>query len=106
LTINDARYRGSAGEGSPSLLFIDPVARYKDLADRFASGRLAVATREAHQICFTVLGRNGIDLGDNITLNDAPDELINGTGYIRAIRHRFGDESGFVTDIRVSLAVD
>ena len=80
LTANDAAYRGSAGDGSPSLLVIDPVARYKDLAERFAAGRLALAAREAHQIALTVLGRNRIDLGDDIALSDVPDALIDGTG--------------------------
>ena len=106
LTANDAAYRGSAGDGSPSLLVIDPVARYKDLAERFAAGRLALAAREAHQIALTVLGRNRIDLGDDIALSDVPDALIDGTGYIRAIRHRFDDVSGFVTDIRISVTAD
>ena len=106
LTVNDAAYQGSAGDGSPSLLIIDPVARYKDLAERFAAGRLALAAREAHQIEVTVLGRNRIDLGDDIALSEVPDALIDGTGYIRAIRHRFDDVTGFLTDIRVSLTAD
>jgi hypothetical protein len=106
LTVDDADYRGSVGGGSPSLLIIDPVARYKDLADRFAAGRLAVAAREAHQVHLTVLGRAKIDLGNDITSSEVPDELVNGTGYIRAIRHRFGDGEGFVTNLRISLAVD
>ena len=106
LTINDAGYRGAAGDGSPSLLIIDPVARYKDLAERFAAGRLAVSAREAHQIRLTVLGRSGIELGDNIRLTDTPDALLNGAGYVRAIRHRFSDETGFLTDMRISLGAD
>ena len=106
LTVNDAAYRGSAGDGSPSLLVIDPVARYKDLAERFAAGRLALAARAAHQIEVTVLGRNRIDLGDDIALSGVPDALIDGAGYIRALRHRFDDVTGFVTDVRISLTAD
>ena len=106
LTINDADYRGSDGDGDPKLLVRDPVARYKDLADRFAAGRLATAARVAHQVCVTVLGRPTVDLGDDISTTEVPEELLNGSGYVRAIRHRFGDEMGFVTDLRISLAVE
>jgi hypothetical protein len=103
LTTNDADYRGSAGDGEPALLVRDPVARTKDLADRFAAGRLAVAARTAREVSITVLGRPQVDLGDTIAVADVPDETVNGDGYVRAIRHRFGDETGFVTEMRISV---
>ena len=102
LTANDADYRGSAGAGSPALLIRDAAARYKDLAERFAAGRLAVAAREAHQVSIAVLGQPQLDLGDPINVNEVSDDLLNGAGYIRALRHRFGDGIGFVTDIKIS----
>jgi hypothetical protein len=102
LTVNDADYRGEAGDKTPGLRVIDPVARYKDLAERFAAGLLTVAAREAHQIHISVLGRSTLDLGDDIVVSEVADELSNGTGYIRAIRHRFDPEKGFVTDLRIS----
>ncbi len=103
LTVKDRDYRGAAGNGAPHLLVLDPAARTQDLADRFAAGYLAVAARTAYQIRLTLLGRSQVDLGDSITASDVPDGLINGRGYVRAIRHRFGADSGFVTDLRVSL---
>lgn len=103
LTTNDRDYKGSAGGGEPTLLVRDPVARTKDLAGRFAAGRLAVAARTAHEVSITVLGRPQIDLGDAVTTADVPDEAINGSGYVRAIKHRFGERSGFLTDVRISL---
>ena len=106
LTVNDADYRGSAGSGSRRTLVVDPAARYKDLADRFAAGRLALAAREAWQIHLRVLGRGGIDLGDTVSASGVEDAFVNGTGYVRAIRHRFDAGSGFVTDLRLSLAVE
>ncbi|MBI1925835.1 hypothetical protein HYR99_16495 [Candidatus Poribacteria bacterium] len=105
LTTSDADYRGSAGDGHPTLLILDPVARTRDLADRFAAGRQAAAARTAHQVQLTVLGRPQVDLGDSITATDLPDERINGSGYVRAIRHRFGEGIGFVTDFRISVGV-
>ena len=103
LTTDDADYMGSAGDGEPALLVRDPVARTKDLADRFAAGRLAVAARSAREVSITVLGRPQVDLGDTIAVADVPDETVNGSGYVRAIRHRFGDDAGFLTEMRVSL---
>jgi hypothetical protein len=103
LTTDDADYRGTAGDASPALLVRDPVARTKDLADRFAAGRLAVAARAAREVSVTVLGRPQVDLGHTVAVADVPDETVNGGGYVRAIRHRFGDEAGFVTEMRVSL---
>ena len=103
LTTDDADYMGSAGDADPALLVRDPVARTKDLADRFAAGRLAVAARSAREVSITVLGRPQVDLGDTIAVADVPDETVNGSGYVRAIRHRFGDDAGFLTEMRVSL---
>lgn len=102
LSINDADYRGSAGSGAPRRLVLDPAARTKDLADRFAAGHLAVATRRADNVWVTVLGRPGVELGDSITVSDVPDGVLNGAGYVRAIRHRLGEVLGFLSDLRVS----
>jgi phage protein D len=103
LTTDDADYTGTAGDVAPVLLVRDPVARTKDLADRFAAGRLAVAARTARGVSITVLGRPQVDLGHTVAVADVPDETVNGSGYVRAIRHRFDDESGFVTEMRISL---
>lgn len=103
LTTNDDDYRGTAGDGDPVLLVRDPAARTKDLADRFAAGRLAVAARTAREVSVTVLGRSRVDLGDTVVTQDVPDESVNGSGYVRAIRHRFGEGTGFLTDMRISL---
>jgi phage protein D len=106
LTVNDADYRGSAGSGGPRLILLDPAARTKDLADRFAAGRLAVARRAANQLRVTVLGRPDVDLGADVSAADVPDALAAGSGYVRAVRHRFGAATGFVTDLRVSVEAD
>ena len=103
LTTDDADYMGSAGDGGPELLVRDPVARTKDLADRFAAGRLAVAARTARETSISVLGRPQVDLGHTIAVDGVPEEAVNGSGYVRAIRHRFGDEAGFLTEMRISL---
>jgi hypothetical protein len=104
LTINDSDYRGSAGSGAPNLLVIDPAARTRDLADRFAAGHLATKQRTAHQVTITVLGRPQLDLGDSISVGDVPDGLLNGNGYVRAIRHRCSVTHGFLTDFRIGVS--
>ncbi len=103
LTVNDADYRGEAGDGAPARLILDPAARTKDIADRFAAGSLATAARRAHQVRIRVLGRPQVDLGDTITVGDAPDGLLNGEGYIRTLQHSFDSEAGFVSDLQIAL---
>jgi len=103
LTVDDSDYRGSAGSGDPHLTLLDPAARTKDLADRFAAGRLALARRTANQVWVSVLGRPTVDLGADGSAADVPDALAGGEGYVRALRHRFGPDTGFVTDLRFSV---
>jgi phage protein D len=105
LTVDDSDYQGEAGSEEPTLLVIDPSARTKDIADRFAAGRLATAQRGAHQVTIRVLGRPQVDLGDTIQIGVAPDELINASGYIRGLQHHFDGDQGFVTDMRIAVSV-
>ena len=101
LTTDPADYRGSAGGGER--LVIDAVARTKDLADRFATGIMTVGERTAHVVRATVLGRPGLDLGDTVDVKGHADAIAAGSGYVRALRHRFDGARGFVTDVRVAV---
>jgi hypothetical protein len=103
LSVNDTDFRGQAGSGDRPLLLLDAVARTKDLADRFAAGRLAVVQRVAHQVQIRVLGRAAVDLGHSLSVRDVPDALLNGAGYVRALCHTFDADNGFVTDLRISV---
>lgn len=103
LTANDADYRGSAGGGERLRVVHDPAARTKDLADRFAAGRLSVAGRRAHETEITVMGRPEVDLGETLTTEGLGDGAMNASGYVRAIRHRFGENSGFTTTFRICV---
>lgn len=106
LTSNDTDYQGSAGDGTPARLIIDPSARTKDLADRFAAGLLTTSERKANEIRVRIPGRAQLDLGDTVSTADIADDLLNGTGYIRAIRHRFDAHGGFITELRISQDVN
>lgn len=101
LTTDPADYRGTAGSGD--LLVVDAVARTKDLADRFATGIMSVGERTAHVVLATVLGRPGLDLGATVDVSGHADSVAAGSGYVRALRHRFDDARGFVTDVRVAV---
>lgn len=101
LTTNEEAQR--SGQGTPELLVLDPVARTQDLVRIFAEGRQTVANRTAHEVWLRVLGRPTVDLGDSVSPSALPDALMNGNGYVRALRHRLSDTAGFVTDIRVAI---
>jgi phage protein D len=104
LTTDDSSFQGEAGSGSPKRLVHDAVARTKDLADRFAAGYRVVGSRDTQQLSIRVLGRPQLDLGDTVTVAEVTDDLVNGSGYVRAIRHRFDPDAGFVTDLRVAVS--
>lgn len=101
LTATDSDYEDSAGSG-PELLVIDPTARTKDMAGRFAAGYAASLNRQTTDIHLTVLGMPTLELGDSTGASGAPESGLNASGYIKGLRHRFGPQEGFVTDIVVS----
>ena len=106
LTTDDSDYQGEASgdTDTPALLVIDGAARTKDIADRFAAGMLATGQRGTHQVTIRVLGRPQVDLGDTIQVGAAPEELINASGYVRALHHFLDPERGFVTDVRIVVS--
>lgn len=103
LTTKDTDLLGTSGSGASTRLILDPAARTKDLADRFAAGYRATGDRALHQVRLWVLGRPQVDLGDPINLADHPDAALNGEGYLRGVRHRFNSTVGFVTELTVAL---
>lgn len=102
LTTTDSDYEGSSGDGDP-LLVIDPAARTKDLADRFAAGYAATLGQRASEIRLTVQGIASLELGDASGASGAPESALNASGFVKGLRHRFGERDGFVTDIALAL---
>ncbi len=96
LTAKDSDFEDSAGSGE-ELLIIDPLARTKDMAGRFASGYLAGLGRKRRGLKVTLLGRPDRELGADLSTVDAPEELLNAKGFIKGLRHRFG-AGGFLTE--------
>lgn len=97
LTAKDTEFQDSAGDGE-ELIVTDSLARTQDMAGRFAAGYLAGLRRKRREVRVSFLGRAALDLGDNLETVDAPDALLNGRGFVKAIRHRFGGGLGFVTE--------
>jgi hypothetical protein len=101
LAAADSQYEGSSGDG-PELLVTDPAARTKDMAGRFAAGYATSFNRRSRDIRISVLGLPALELGDSTGGSGAPVAALNASGYVKALRHRFGFLEGFVTDIVVS----
>jgi hypothetical protein len=101
LTATDSDYEDSAGSG-PDLLVLDPTARTKDMAGRFAAGYFAGLDRLTAGVRLTVLGMAALELGDATGASGAPEAGLNASGYIKGLRHRFGPLEGFVTDVLMS----
>jgi hypothetical protein len=103
LTANDRDFRGHAGSGDETRVVFDGAARTKDLADRFAAGRLESLRRGHAVVSFTVLGRPQLELGDAVQVSGLPAGESALGGYVRRIRHRFGETVGFVTDVAMQV---
>src|SRR5262249_60153534 len=98
----DAGFEGSCGDGD-ELLVIDAAARTKDMAARFAAGYAASFGRLSGEAQLTVLGMPSLELGDNVGVSDVPESGLNASGYVKGLRHRFGFQEGFLTDVLVSV---
>jgi len=101
LTATDSDFQDSSGDGA-ELLVIDPAARTKDMAGRFAAGYAASFARRTGEIRLTVQGLPKLELGDSSGATGTPDAGLSKPGYVKGLRHRFGVLEGFVTDIVVS----
>ncbi|HEX6908901.1 MAG TPA: hypothetical protein VF142_00820 [Longimicrobium sp.] len=105
LTALDADFQDSAGSGD-ELLVVDPLARTKDMAGRFAAGYLANLRRTRRSLRITVPGDPALELGADLQTVDAPDGLLNAQGFVTAIRHRFGAGIGFLTEATLSVEAE
>jgi hypothetical protein len=101
LTATDTDYEDSAGDGDDYLI-TDSAARTKDMAGRFAAGYAAAFGRRSASLRLSVLGMPALELGDSLGASGAPEDGLNRSGTITALRHRFGAREGFATDITLA----
>ena len=102
LTAKDTDYQDSAGSGDEWLI-TDGAARTKDMALRFAEGYAAAFARRARAVRVSVLGMPTVELGDSLSTSEAPEAGLNASGTVTALRHRFGERDGFVTDLTIGV---
>lgn len=102
LTAKDTDYEDSSGSGDEWLI-TDTTARTKDMALRFAQGYAAAFNRRTSAVRVSVLGMPALELGDSLGASGAPESGLNVQGVVTALRHRFGERDGFVTDVTISL---
>jgi hypothetical protein len=101
LTATDSDYEDSAGSGDEWLV-TDSAARTKDMAGRFAAGYAAAFGRRSASIRLSVLGMPALELGDALGASGAPEAGLNARGTVTALRHRFGERDGFVTELTLA----
>jgi hypothetical protein len=101
LTATDSDYEDSSGSGDDWLI-TDSAARTKDMAGRFAAGYAAGFVRRAAAIRLSVLGMPTLELGAGLGASGAPEAGLNASGTITALRHRFGERDGFVTEVTIA----
>ena len=99
LTTSDGENHGSSGNGNLLQFQNDPAARTQDLANRFAAGHRATRMRAQKNARITILGRSDVELGDSSAVSEIRDKTGNARGYIRAIRHRYTSDEGYLTDL-------
>ncbi|MEO1091403.1 MAG: hypothetical protein AAFX81_12250 [Pseudomonadota bacterium] len=92
--------KGSAGRGDPVLHVDRSALRTAEAAQQAADAALTFVDRQRLAGQVQVIGRPAIGLGDAIRLSNMPEDDLNATFQVRALRHRLDRQSGFVTDIR------
>lgn len=102
LTAKDTDFEDSAGDGD-ELLILDPLARTKDMAGRFAEGYHTHLMRRGRSVRVSVLGQAALDLGDPLSTVDAPEDLLNASGFVQALRHRYVAGQGFLTSATICV---
>ncbi len=101
LTATDIDFEDSVGDGD-EFIILDPLARSKDMAGRLAAGYAAHLNRRHADLRLSVLGQANLELGEEHSTSETPETTLSRSGYIKALRHRFGPYEGFVSDIVLS----
>jgi hypothetical protein len=96
LVMDPSPYRGEAG--SPvTLVLSDPMLRTKEAADSSASGRMAFRQRVTISGSVQLMGNPAVTLGEALALDGMPDDSLNDTYQVLAVRHVLDGRRGFRT---------
>jgi phage protein D len=89
-------YRGEAG-GAATMVLSDPALRTKEAADTAARGLMDFRRREAVTGVLELMGSPGVTLGQSVALDGLPDDVLNDTYQVLAVRHALDRRRGFRT---------
>lgn len=99
LTKDFASLKGSAGEGSSTLLLERPVLRSSNAAQSAADALSSRIQRRKTRGNLLILGRPSVKLGDAIRLREVPEDSLNAVYQVRSVVHRITKQGGFTTQI-------
>jgi phage protein D len=89
--------KGEAGSGN--VLFIqDPAIRDQKTAETVAKARMEKLKYTFGLVVETV-GKPAVDIGDNVTIEDAPYSTLKGTLEVRSIEHYLSKDKGFTSTV-------
>lgn len=97
LTKDFSGSKGAAGSGDPHLLLERPVLRTADAASAAADALNTLIDRETIRGRVLSVGRSEVKLGDAIALRAMPDDSLNASYQVRAVKHRITKLGGFTT---------
>jgi prophage tail gpP-like protein len=88
---------GTAGQGTAGRIVADASLRSGDAAKTAAQGIADAGARGLVLGRALVPGAPAVAVAGTISISDAPDDALNGTCFVRGLRHRYGKEDGFTT---------
>ncbi|HZU25690.1 MAG TPA: hypothetical protein VFA04_09215 [Bryobacteraceae bacterium] len=90
-------HEGTAGSGSDSVLFSDPVLRTRDAAESAAKARLYFSQRDATSGELELMGAPDVEIGETVEIKGVPTPDVDGLYQIMAVVHRLDARRGFRT---------
>jgi hypothetical protein len=89
--------QAETGDEQPQALIADGSLRSGDAATTAASAALAGQITQAGYILSS--GAPTVRTGSTITIAGVPDDSLNGTFFVRRVRHRFDKRNGYQTEL-------
>lgn len=89
----------SAGSGDEKLLLENPLLRDGKASQTAAAAALTDIDRNAVQGRMVIAGNADVKLGDAVRIREVPNDDLNDTFQVRAIKHRITKREGFITSI-------
>jgi hypothetical protein len=99
LTKDFGQFKGSAGQGQPTLLLERPALRTSAAAAAAATAAQRTIARQVLRGRLLGQGRPQVKLGDAIQLRGLSEQALNTNFQVRAVTHRLTKAGGFTTEV-------